>query len=97
MAKRFFRNRLAVTGLSILVFMFLFSFVGGLVSPYTEAQIFYRYDLQRKEFASVTENTEFRFAAADSARFDAIIQAQMILAIQKQSETFSYRDTDYSL
>ena len=96
-AKRFFRNRLAVTGLSILVFMFLFSFVGGLVSPYTEAQIFYRYDMQRKEFASVTENTEFRFAAADSARFDAIIQAQMILAIQKQSETFSYRDTDYSL
>ena len=31
-AKRFFRNRLAVVGLSILVAMFLFSFVGGLVS-----------------------------------------------------------------
>ena len=26
-AKRFFRNRLAVTGLSVLVFMFLFSFI----------------------------------------------------------------------
>ena len=30
-AKRFFRNRLAVVGLSILVAMFVFSFIGGLV------------------------------------------------------------------
>ncbi len=36
-AKRFFRNRLAVVGLSILVAMFLFSFVGGLVSPRTSS------------------------------------------------------------
>ena len=32
-AKRFFRNRLAVTGMAILVFMFVFSFIGGLISP----------------------------------------------------------------
>ena len=31
--KRFFRNRLAVTGLVVLLVMFRFSFVGGLVSP----------------------------------------------------------------
>ena len=30
-AKRFFRNRIAVVGLVILAFMFLFSFVGGLI------------------------------------------------------------------
>ena len=33
-AKRFFRNRLAVVGLTMLVVMFVFSFIGGLVSPY---------------------------------------------------------------
>ena len=33
-AKRFFRNKLAVAGLVILVAMFLFSFIGGMVSPY---------------------------------------------------------------
>ena len=33
-AKRFFRNRIAVVGLAILTFMFLFSFVGGLITPY---------------------------------------------------------------
>ena len=32
-AKRFFRNRLAVVGLSMLIAMFLFSFVGGIISP----------------------------------------------------------------
>ena len=32
-AKRFFRNRLAVVGLTMLVVMFVFSFIGGLVSP----------------------------------------------------------------
>ena len=42
--KRFLRNRVAVTGLIILAFMFVFSFVGGLVSPYREDQLFYRYD-----------------------------------------------------
>ena len=35
-AKRFFRNRIAVVGLVILAFMFLFSFVGGLITPYGE-------------------------------------------------------------
>ena len=32
--KRFFRNRLAVLGLVILAVMFVFSFVGGMISPY---------------------------------------------------------------
>ena len=32
-AKRFFRNRLAVVGLTMLVVMFVFSFIGGLISP----------------------------------------------------------------
>ena len=32
--KRFLRNKLAITGLVILVTMFLFSFGGSLISPY---------------------------------------------------------------
>ena len=39
-AKRFFRNRLAVIGLSILVAMFLFSFLGGVISPYGQDEQF---------------------------------------------------------
>jgi len=32
--KRFFRNKVAVVGLVILLFMFVFSFIGGLISPF---------------------------------------------------------------
>ena len=40
-ARQFFRNRLAVVGLVILVLMALFCFVGPLFSPYSETEIFY--------------------------------------------------------
>ena len=96
-AKRFFRNRLAVVGLSILVFMFVFSFIGGLLSPYGEDQFFYREDQINKEFAVVTENTDFRYMAKDSNLFGSAVQAQTMLAIQKNTPTFSYNGTNYAL
>ena len=96
-AKRFFRNRLAVVGLSILVFMFVFSFIGGLLSPYGEDQFFYREDQINKEFAVVTENSDFRYMAKDSNLFGSAVQAQTMLAIQKNTPTFSYNGTNYAL
>ena len=96
-AKRFFRNRLAVVGLSILVFMFVFSFIGGLISPYGEDEFFYREDQINKEFAVVTENSDFRYMAKDSNLFGSAVQAQTMLAIQKNSESFSYNGTNYAL
>ena len=96
-AKRFFRNRLAVVGLSILIFMFLFSFVGGLVSPYAEDEFFYRDESINKEFAAVTENTEFRYMAKDSSKFGSPVQAQTMLAIQKGLTGFSYGGNHYTM
>ena len=96
-AKRFFRNRLAVVGLSILIFMFVFSFIGGLLSPYGEDEFFYREDQINKEFAVVTENSDFRYMAKDSNLFGSAVQAQTMLAIQKNSESFSYTGTNYAL
>ena len=97
-AKRFFRNRLAVTGLGILIFMFIFSFVGGMVSPYAEDEVFYRVDYQKKEYAAVIQNEELRFASAETdIKFDGIVQAQTMLAIQKKTQEFSYKDVDYTV
>ena len=96
-ATRFFRNRLAVVGLSILIFMFVFSFIGGLLSPYGEDEFFYREDQINKEFAVVTENSDFRYMAKDSNLFGSAVQAQTMLAIQKNSESFSYNGTNYAL
>ncbi len=95
--KRFLRNRIAVVGLAILTFMFLFSFVGGLITPYAEDQQFYRVEYQNKEYAGVVRNEEFRFAAADGQKFDSVLQAQTLLAIQKNTPKFTYRNERYML
>lgn len=95
-AQRFFRNRTAMVGLVILVFMFLFSFVGGVISPYEEDQIFFTTELQSKQFAGVTENTELRYNVADGQSFDSVCQAQFLLATIQQNETFTVRDIEYT-
>ena len=64
-AKRFFRNRIAVVGLCILAFMFIFSFVGGLITPYKEDQKFQRIEIQNKEFAGVKENDDLKYLDAE--------------------------------
>ncbi len=96
-AKRFFRNRIAVVGLAILAFMFVFSFIGGLITPYDEAEQFYRIDLQNKEYAGVVKNVDFRFAAADGQTFPSTVQAQMVIAVQKGNDSFSYQGANYKL
>ena len=67
--RRFIRNRVAVTGTIILIAMFLFSFVGGLITPYREDQLFYRTTQQNKQYAAVKENTEFRYVTATKDSF----------------------------
>lgn len=95
-AKRFFRNRLAVAGLVILAIMFLFSFLGGALIPYSQEQVFYREELQRKEYAAVTENGTFRFATRDGNGFSPAIQAQLTLNLGKK-DGFSYGGVDYTI
>ena len=44
---------------------------------------------QNKEYAGVIKNEELRFASADTdIKFDGIVQAQTMLAIQKKKEEF---------
>lgn len=58
-AKRFFRNKLAIVGLAILIFMFVFAFLCPLFYPYTQTQIFYKYGTLNSNYASATERTEY--------------------------------------
>ena len=96
-AKRFFRNRLAVVGLSILIAMFLFSFVGGLVSPYGQDEQFFTYTQMSKEFVGVTRNDAMRFVVADGQNFGSIAQSKALEAVKKGSTEFNYKDTDYTV
>ena len=96
-AKRFFRNRLAVTGMIILLAMFLFSFVGGLISPYKQDQKFYRIDLQEKDYAGVQKNSDFVYTVADDSVFKGPVQAQTLLNIMRGNESFDYNGVTYDL
>ena len=95
-AKRFFRNSIALVGLVVLIFMFLFSFLGGLISPYRQDQRFFRTDYIYKEYAGVVENEEFRYAA-EGSDFSTALQAQMLLAMQRGKDAFAYRDVAYEI
>ena len=96
-AKRFFRNRLAVVGLSILVAMFLFSFVGGVVSPYGQDEQFFTYTQMSKEFVGVTRNDTMRFVVADGQNFGSIAQSKALEAVKKGNTEFNYKDVDYTV
>ena len=93
-AKRFFRNRLAVTGMAILLFMFVFSFIGGLISPYEQDKFFYADKTIRREFAAVIKNTEFRYSSADDSVFGLPAQAQAMLAINSRRTALPTVTTD---
>lgn len=96
-AKRFFRNRMAMVGLIILIAMFAFSFIGGLVSPYTEDQLFYRTDILEKEYASAIVNKDFRYATADGQQFPSVVQAKMILAVNQNQTECEYNGVKYNV
>ena len=96
-AKRFFRNRLAVVGLTMLIAMFLFSFLGGLISPYRQDEQFYTYEYQNKEYVGVVRNSEFRYASFEGKDFGSIVQAQFLLATNKKKDSFTYKDVEYQL
>ena len=96
-AKRFFRNKLAVAGLVILVAMFLFSFIGGMVSPYNESQVFRKTDHVWKDYAGATYNKSYIFETANGDEFPAQGQQKFILATNKGNDSFEANDVTYGL
>lgn len=56
---RFMRNKLALVGTFLLIFMFLFAFIFPLFYPYSQTQIFYKYDKVKVDYAQASERTEY--------------------------------------
>ena len=95
--KRFIRNRLAIMGICILVFMFAFSFIGGIVSPYRQDEVFYKYDMANKEYASAVVNTEYRYVLTEGATLPATARASFNLAAKNGQGSFSAAGVNYSV
>ncbi|MEG0963502.1 MAG: ABC transporter permease [Lachnospiraceae bacterium] len=96
-AKRFLRNRLAMIGSIIIILMFLFSFVGGMISPYSEKKVFRTTEEAIKDYAGVSLNTDWQYSVAEGKEFPAAAQAQVILAINKKETSFTAKDISYGL
>lgn len=98
--RRFIRNRLAVIGIFFITGMFLFSFLGGSVSRYDEAQQFYRLDPMFRNYAGVVDNSsnsEYRYTIAENANFNTSARAQFILAINQGKTSFTYNDETFTI
>ena len=90
--KRFLRNRLAIVGLVIIACMFLFAFVGGAISPYTESQIFYTTEEMRKDYAGATLIDDYHIYAKDGVELPSDILSKVTLAVVKKEFTFESRN-----
>ena len=95
--KRFLRNRLAVVGLAIILVMFVFSFIGGLLAPYGETQVFRKYDSIEKDYAGAAINVDYQYTDAEGETFPSLAKAQLILAINNEETSFVSKDVTYSL
>ena len=95
--KRFIRNKLAIAGICILVFMFVFSFLGGIISPYNQDEVFYKYDYVNKEYAGAVVNTEYRYVLREGSDLPAAARANFNLAAKEGKTSFTAGGKTYSV
>ncbi len=93
--KRFIRNKLAVTGIIILAFMFFFSFIGPFFSPYKIAQTFFKDVLEDGKYASGKINMDSRMYNADGVNQDENMRVALLKVLGDTREGGA--DSDYVL
>lgn len=90
--KRFIRNKLAIVGIVIIAFMFLFSFVGGLIIPYSQSQVFYTTDQILKDYAGATAIDQYQIQQAEGATLPSDIFSKTLIAASTGKYVFETRD-----
>ena len=90
--KRFLRNRLAIIGIIIIISMFVFSFLGGMIIPYSESQVFYTTEEIKKDYAGATKIDQFQFQTAQGANLPSDIYSKVIIAATTSKYVFKTRD-----
>ncbi len=93
--KRFFRNRLAIVGMVILVFMFTFSFLGPIFSPYEQTEVFTKMGSMSKDYAGAIYNEELRYTVAEGESFSSADRAQFLFTLGQEDQTFEAGDQTY--
>ena len=85
--KRFIRNRLAVFGSVVLIFMFAFSFLGPLFYAHGQTEIFYKYNNQNVNYALAKENSAYNgYVVNDAVELDSKVVTAMNSNIKSMIE-----------
>ena len=85
--KRFIRNRLAVFGSVVLIFMFVFSFLGPLFYAHGQTEIFYKYNNQNVNYALAKENSAYNgYVVNDAVELDSKVVTAMNSNIKSMIE-----------
>lgn len=85
--KRFIRNRLAVFGSAVLIFMFVFSFLGPLFYAHGQTEIFYKYNNQNVNYALAKENSAYNgYVVNDAVELDSKVVTAMNSNIKSMIE-----------
>jgi len=95
--KRFVRNMLAIVGVVCISTMFVFSFIGGWLGPYSQSQIFTEDVDMSKAYAGVTQNLDYRFTEKDDMSFPLSARAMFVKAVGEGSATMASDGDTYSL
>jgi peptide/nickel transport system permease protein len=84
---RFMRNKLAIVGSLILIFMFLFAFIAPLFYPYSQTEIFYKYDKVRVDYAQSSERTDYvLYMVGDNNEIAVEVSTNINSTIKKMEE-----------
>ena len=89
---RFLRNRLSLVGIIIIIAMFAFAFIGGMVMPYSQSDVFYTKEEMKKAYAGATFIKDYQILPADGASLPTDLGSKLILAMTKGEESFTTRD-----
>ena len=95
--KRFMRNKLAIAGMAIILSMFAFSFIGGIVSPYKQDDVFKKLEAMPLDYAAAVYNGELRYTIAEGKNFPDGARAEMMLNISRGEFEFTVGDIKYIL
>lgn len=90
--KRFLRNRLSIVGMVIIVVMFAFAFIGGMLMPYSQSDVFYTNEEMKKAYAGATYIEAMQMVPAEGVQLPSDIMSKLVLAQGKGEASFSTRD-----
>jgi peptide/nickel transport system permease protein len=95
--RRFMRNRLAIVGSVIIIAMFLFAFLGGIVTPYGEAQLFTKDTPVVRDFAHATYSGDISVISAEGKPLSATVRGALVAAIKKGENLTSSGGVSYGI